>query len=261
MGTIRYTREDLELFSKASHDKSRLHMSEQYACQTIYGEPIVFGILGAFASLCALSDRHGQQIATTALDYRLPLYMGVDYQIETNESAQGRARVVLKDDRRIMMTSLFTFRGTRPPDGESDVPAIAPIHEQADWKPEELREDVQVNDRYAPSPEHLRALIQRWRLTEKGLTMPQVGVLLWSSYLTGMQLPGLRGTSVQLRLRFRPEGPGAETPFDYEARVAEFDERFSLLRTAAKLSGVKGVFADSEVSSHLRAHTPLPSAR
>jgi len=92
MGTIRYTREDLELFSKASHDKSRLHMSEQYACQTIYGEPIVFGILGAFASLCALSDRHGQQIATTALDYRLPLYMGVDYQIETNESAQGRAQ-------------------------------------------------------------------------------------------------------------------------------------------------------------------------
>ena len=153
-------------------------MSEQYACQTIYGEPIVFGILGAFASLCALSDRHGQQIATTALDYRLPLYMGVDYQIETNESAQGRARVVLKDDRRTMMTSLFTFRGTRPPDGESDVPAIAPIHEQADWKPEELREDVQVTGRYAPSPEHLRALIQRWRLTEKGLTMPQVGVLL-----------------------------------------------------------------------------------
>jgi hypothetical protein len=258
MPTVSYNQSDLELFSKASHDASRLHMSEEYARQTIYGEAIVFGVLGVFASLGALRARRGLQLATATIVYRIPLYMGVDYQIETKEPVQDRASVAIKNADSTLLSCLFGFREQTEAADEREVPGTAPLREQAAWTPEELRRDVVVAGRYAPSPEHLRMLIERWRLADRGVTRAQVAVLLWSSYLTGMQLPGLLGTSAQLRLAFRPDGPAPVIPFDYVAELAEFDERFSLLRTKALLSGPRGVFADAEVSSHLRAGPGQP---
>ncbi len=259
MPTVSYSQNDLELFSKASHDASRLHMCEQYARQTAYGEAIVFGVLGVFASLGALRDRHGLELANATVIYRVPLYMGVDYQIETKEPAPDRASVAIKNADSTLLSCLFGFRNQTEAPAERDVPGTAPLGEQATWRPEELRQKVVVAGRYAPAPEHLNLLIDRWRLVDKGVTKPQVAVLLWSSYLTGMQLPGLLGTSAQLRLAFRPAGPAPEIPFDYVAELAEFDERFSLLRTKARLSGTRGVFVDAEVSSHLRTETTSPA--
>jgi hypothetical protein len=252
MTVVRYTREDLALFSKASHDNSRLHMCDDYARQTSYGEPIVFGVLGVFASLGALADQQGKQLAGAAVDYRVAFYMDVDYQIEVKAQESGAARVHLKDGKRTLMTSNFTFRDEVDLDSDTPFQGTAPLLTQSTWTPDRLREGVQVEGNYAPAPGPLRALIERWNLARKGVSLPQIGVFLWSSYLTGMHVPGLLGTSARLEVSYVSEGTTAEIPFKYNARVSEFDDRFSLLRTSTELSGRRGTFGTAEVTSHVR---------
>ena len=92
---------------------------------------------------------------------------------------------------------------------EDDAPATAPLHEQANWRPEELREGVRVSGRYAPSPRHLRTLIQRWALAEKGLTSPRSASSSGRAISRACSFPGSRAPA-RLRLKFRPDGPGAE---------------------------------------------------
>ena len=134
-----------------------------------------------------------------------------------------------------------------------------PVVEQADWDPSSLVEGVEVSGRYAPEPSALRRIVDRWGLPGKGLTPPRVAALLWSSYLTGMHLPGLPGTSAQLRLSFRPDGPPPRLPFDYRSRVVGFDDRFRLLHSATELAVEGSVFADAEVWSRVRAEGDPPS--
>jgi MaoC like domain len=253
MGVIRYDRDDLRLFSTASHDWSRLHTSDEYARQTSYGEVIVFGILGAFASLGELRDRPGMELAKVSLTYRSALYMNVDYRATVNEKSDVRAGVVLLDGAGSpMMSSDFRFREASSPTRADEVAGVCPVSEQADWKPEDLVEGVEVAGRYAPDPTALGRIIERWHLLAKGATPPQVANLLWSSYLTGMHLPGLAGTSAQLQLTYRLGGPPPRIPFDYRSRVVGFDDRFRLLHSSTELSSDEGIFADAEVWSRVR---------
>ena len=260
MKTVRFGRDDLELFSRASHDKSLLHMSEDYASQTIYGETIVFGILEAFAALGSLPNRPGQELASASLNYNLPVLLEVDYEIEPGRSSWDRAKVTLLNSGRIMMSSVFRFRDRKGDHREFAPAGIAPVHKQAEWKPDALKPGVMVSGTYTPEPDPFHKLIERWQLAAKGLTVPQIATFLWSSYLTGMQLPGLLGTSAMLRLTFRGDGATAEIPFDYRTRIVEFDDRYSRLQSATELIGSQGTFADAEVWSHIRVDTkPTPS--
>ena len=68
MATVCFTKQDLELFSAASHDRNPLHISEEYARTTPYGEPVVFGILGALAALSHLPDRQGMVLGGVSLN-------------------------------------------------------------------------------------------------------------------------------------------------------------------------------------------------
>jgi MaoC like domain len=261
MNTVCFGRDDLELFSRASHDNSPLHMSEDYARHTSYGETIVFGILEAFAALGSLPDRPGQELASASLNYNLPVLLGVDYEIEPGRCSPDRAKVNLLNSGRIMMSAVFRFREGGDDGRQLAAAGIAPVHTQADWRPDALQAGVMVSGTYAPEPDPFRDLIERWRLAGKGVTVPQIATFLWSSYLTGMQLPGLLGTSAMLRLTFRGEEATAEVPFDYSTRVVEFDDRYSRLHSATVLGCSQGPFADAEVWSHIRVESNQPALR
>jgi hypothetical protein len=109
MATVRFTTQDLELFSAASHDRNPLHISEEYARTTPYGEPVVFGILGALAALGHLPDRHGMVLADVSLEFRNPMNVGVNYRIEEGETSGQQSVVKIYDAERLMMKAVFTF--------------------------------------------------------------------------------------------------------------------------------------------------------
>ena len=77
---VYFTTQDLKLFSAASHDRNPLHISETYARATPYGEPVVFGMLGAMAALGQLKERDDKVLQRISLEFRNPLSIGVPYR-------------------------------------------------------------------------------------------------------------------------------------------------------------------------------------
>jgi hypothetical protein len=109
---VSFAAEELALFSDASHDRNPLHCSADYARRTPFGEPVVFGVLAALASLGRLRDRPHQSIDKLQVEFRDALAVGVDYQLELEESAD-RAKLTLADGRR--STSRPAFAAGRWP--------------------------------------------------------------------------------------------------------------------------------------------------
>jgi len=110
MNIVRFAHEDMAAFSEASHDRSALHMSADYARQTPYGRPLVFGVLELFAALNTFPDRVRQKLESVSVMYRQPLYLEVPYQIETAEPSPLKAKAALYDSGQIMMSSTFVFQ-------------------------------------------------------------------------------------------------------------------------------------------------------
>ena len=62
---LRFSPDDLELFSSASHDRNPLHMSADYARKTSYGDRIVFG---STALVAMRTPGHTDESTTYRLD-------------------------------------------------------------------------------------------------------------------------------------------------------------------------------------------------
>ena len=138
--TVTFTAQDLSLFSAASHDLNPLHISESYARATPYGEPVVFGMLGALAALGQLQERNNRVLQRISLEFRNPLAVGVSYRFEVTDLSTDQSVVKLYDAARLMLKATFTFVAGHAAPPSMTYPWIALRAESADLK----REDVVV---------------------------------------------------------------------------------------------------------------------
>ena len=87
---IRFASEELQLRG-ASHNANPLRVLAEYARTAAYGEPVVFGILGAMAAAGYVQERPERVLRETELEFRNPLYAGVDYRIEARKDSDDAA--------------------------------------------------------------------------------------------------------------------------------------------------------------------------
>src|ERR1700730_10171328 len=80
---IRFSEEDLRLFSAASGDRNPLHISPEYASRTPYAQRVVFGALGAIACLGRLTPPAEMPVIGLTADFLRPIFLDVDYRIRT----------------------------------------------------------------------------------------------------------------------------------------------------------------------------------
>ena len=97
------------MFSAASHDRNPLLISEEYARATPYGEPVVFGIVGALAALGQLPQQEERVLQRVELEFRNPLTVGMPYLVKVGEPSTDRASVRLYDAARLMLKATFRF--------------------------------------------------------------------------------------------------------------------------------------------------------
>ncbi|MCA1686008.1 MAG: SDR family NAD(P)-dependent oxidoreductase, partial [Planctomycetia bacterium] len=256
MPTIHFTPDDLALFAAASHDHNPLHVSPAYARRTPFGEPVVFGTLGALAAVGASPGRPGRALSKLALTFRNPMFCGVDYDLTLNTGKADRLKFSLDDAGRVVATGTLDFRPGGVADPTPWFSATDPVPEAEVRSADELRTGLGVNGRYGPNPEPFRALVGRWGLVGKGAGPDQVAALLWCSYLVGMRLPGARAVFSQLRLDFEPDPAPGPLPLSYAARVESFDERFDLLSVDAELRLGDVPYATAGLSSFVRRDSP-----
>lgn len=251
--TLRFSRDDVELFAEASHDRNPLHFSSEFARKSPHGEPIVFGILSALACLGRLRDRPRQCLATISLEFKSPLRADTDYVVETDDLAPDRATAFVRDGGMVALKATASFRDGGLRMEAEDRPAPSPHQlEASDPDDDEFVPGLADVGRYAPAWGRLRALAHRLGLPEKGIATSQIAALLWSSYFVGMKLPGRRALFWRVTMQFESVGDGGSGEFAYEASLQSFDQRFGLAKLEARLFHGDAAFAKGELWSFVR---------
>ncbi|MDE3075643.1 MAG: SDR family NAD(P)-dependent oxidoreductase, partial [Chloroflexota bacterium] len=261
LDTLTFDGRDLDLFTAARHDRNPLHLSEDYARKTPYGERVVFGILAALGAMGQLSPRPGWELANLRADFRNPLFGGVPYRVELDESQTEEARISISDGERLMSIVRLTFRpgAGRLEDGLHGRP-VAARAEPADRLLADIQEGLTVSGVYAPSAGPVAQLFHRWELGDKGIARQQLHGLLWSSYLVGMELPGKRALFWSLDIHFEPGAFSSGSPIAYRAEIARSNLQLQFVELRANLE-IEGLpLARAKMRAFVRQDSPALSA-
>lgn len=223
---IRFSEEDIELFSAVSGDRNPLHVSREYASQTAYGHRVVFGALGAVACLGRMPLPEGWTIRRLRAEFLRPMFLNVDYRVKI--AAQHGEWIGRLYDGSLPALSLTVEPAAGAIQSVAETPG-APWFERSEAA---VREDagivpgLETSARYACDSAALCALRHRWCPTADPLV---VEALCCSSYLVGMDLPGRAALFSRLALDFERAPRQAAEP-GYRASVRSLDPRTSQAR-------------------------------
>ncbi len=257
--SVLFTKEDVVQFSEASHDRNPLHLSEEYARATPYGEPVVFGVLGVLAALGRLADRPHHRLEQLSVEFRNPLTVGIPYRLELSAASADGNTVKLYDATRLMMKATFRFAPRETSTQSMSLQEAPPRSDAADRAKADLAPGTTVKGVYGPRADAFAQIMTRWGLFAKGATTRQIAAMMWTSFLVGMELPGQRAVFWRLLVSFHPEWERSSGPFHYEAVVQEFDDRYDLLRTSGTLSSGQTAGATAQMWAFVRQDPPQPS--
>ncbi|PYV69593.1 MAG: hypothetical protein DMG97_21435 [Acidobacteria bacterium] len=254
MKTIRFTREDLDLFSSASHDRNPLHLSDDYAYRTPYGERVVFGVLDGLTALGSAADRPACGLSSVEFEFFDTALLGVNYSVEATESDLPESTVRVLDGRRPVLEAVLSFRAGTPRQSWQAAEWQPTLSEPEDLSSAQLMAGQRVRGSYAPSLRHLEIFCSQAQLKQTWLTHPHVAALMWASYLVGMELPGKRALFSRLRIEFQ-DSPRTVAPFDYEAEITEISDLGELTIHAILRSGGMA-WATAKIGAHVRDDLP-----
>ena len=252
MGELCITPSDMALFTALSRDVNPLHTSSDYARRTAFGEPVVFGILGALATLQQTPPRPVQALSKVSLLFLNPLFVGVHYRVVvTSDAIQDTIEVL--DGRRPMVQSTFIYQDAtgRATTSLPSVEAMASRTVPAEWDEATLPRNLRVAGEYLPPSSEIERLIAGWQLHDKGITPAQIAALAWTSYVVGMEIPGKQAAYSRLEMSLTADQSAAAAPYSYTVELVRSDPRFSLLRLVAQLFVGETVVADAQIEAFL----------
>ena len=249
---ISFTEQDLALFSDASGDRNPLHLSEEYARGTPYGQRVVFGCLGAMACLGQIRLPAGWSVTSLDARFHLPIFLGVQYRVETTRNVdrwEGR----LFDGSTVVLSLRMTaklFKTTEIPNQAR--PACAFQRRDAAERPQDsIVPGLKVSGTYGCNPAALATLSERWGVRDGFLP----AVLSWGSYLVGMELPGESALFSRFVLRFHGTAPSFAAAA-YGASVSSVERGFGLVEAQVCLLDGASTVASGQCWSYIRSPVP-----
>ncbi|MEW2169842.1 SDR family NAD(P)-dependent oxidoreductase [Streptomyces sp. NPDC007027] len=249
---VRATAAVVEKFRHASADDNPLHVDAGYARRTAFGEPVVYGVLGALVALSGLAPRPGRSPVRITARFQAPVHADQDYTCEVAEDSAARAVVRLRDGARTLLEVTAEFREGPGADAGA-VPenaGSAPAGQPRDADLDAFTPGLVIGEGYAPRWEAVEDLVERLGLRERGFGPVPVGVLAWISYLVGMEAPGRAALLSDCTVDF--EDTAGTGPFTAHAEVADVQERFRMLRLEGTATAL-GVRARAQVRAFHRA--------
>lgn len=247
---ISFTEQDLAIFSAASGDRNPLHLNQEYARRTAYGQPVVFGCLGAMACLGRIRLPTGWRATFLKAEFLRPMFVGVSYRVEA-AAKDGKWEARLFDGSILAVlvvveAELFNLT----PDAPEEVHGT--FFERRDAAVREETATVaglKISGAYACDSAVLSTLAERWEVADRLLTT----VLSWASYLVGMELPGEAALFFKLALHLHPTAC-RPARMAYTASVAY--SGFGQIKMAVSLLDGVAPVASGEAWSYIRPLSP-----
>ena len=251
---ICFSPEDVEAFSAASHDRSPLHLSEEYARRTPFGEPVLFGVLTGLACLGHFQEQADRKVSRVTMEFAKPMFAGIDYVLELAQNSAEQISAKVYDGRNLALKVTVDVRNEGHGSRTSEIPALPGGSQSVDV----LAPGFETHGTYTPDWERLRVVMNRLGLTGKGCDEWQVAALMWCSEFVGMRIPDSRGLFAGVSLQFRHSEPAGHAALDYRATMLTFDRRFDLLKFGVVLASNGRDIAGGEVKVFLRQEQPPP---
>lgn len=154
--SVSFSEQDVALFSDASGDRNPLHLSHDYARSTAYGQPVVFGCLGAMACLGHIHLPPGWSATSFEGEFGRPMFLGVKYRVETSEK-DGRWRARLFDGSAVVVSVTVTAELSQRNETLEEIAAV-PAFERGDaavWQEQDIVPGLEISG-------HTPAIARRW---------------------------------------------------------------------------------------------------
>jgi NAD(P)-dependent dehydrogenase (short-subunit alcohol dehydrogenase family)/acyl dehydratase len=247
-----FTEQDVALFSDASGDRNPLHLSHAYARRTPYGEPVVFGCLGAIACLAHVHLPAGWSATSLEAEFGRPMFLGVMYRVETSEK-NGRWRVRLFDGSAPVVSVTVTAKLYHRNETLREIAADS-VFERCDAavrQEDDIVPGLEISGTYACNTEALATLAARCGSVDRLLTT----LLCWSSYLVGMELPGESALFSKLVLHFQGTDP-CPAAIVYRASVVSVDLRYGQIVMDVSVLNGRSAVASGQCWCFIRPPVP-----
>ncbi len=228
---VLFMEQDLASFSEASGDRNPLHLSQEYARRTPYGQPVVFGCLGAMACLGHMRLPADWSATSLKAEFRRPIFLGVKYRVETS-GKDGEWAARLFDGSILVVSLMVTAEISHNREGPEEIGAGSTFERRdaAVRQQESIVPGLGVSGTYGCNAAALSTSAARWG----GVDPLLASVLCWGSYLVGMDMPGESALFSKLLLQFGRK-PRCSAAMTYNASVASVDSRFGLVETRVSL--------------------------
>jgi NAD(P)-dependent dehydrogenase (short-subunit alcohol dehydrogenase family) len=261
---VRISVEDMDLFAAASGDVNPLHVSQEYARSTPFGERVVYGALAVLAVCRDAPARSGYEVASIQAEFRAPLALGVSY-VPAVEAGEAETHATLRDGAALLLDVRLAFRRveTRSALDDGDpvrgnqvrrtVPAALSLPD--------LHEGWKLDGTWAPSVTGLRRLSERFELARAGLDELALASLLWSSYVIGMEVPGERALFWKLGLELPARrAANVELPLPYSISVSRVNDGFAAVSLDVALRAGDETIARGSLGAFVREDSRRPDA-
>jgi len=250
--SISFAEQDLVAFSEASGDRNPLHLNEEYARRTPYGQPVVFGCLGAMACLGQIRLPAGWSATSLEAKFLRPMFLGVIYRIETSKK-EGRWGARLFDGTLPVVSVMLTAEISHGNETPEEIMTSAALgrSDPALRKQEDILPGLEISGAYTCNAAALATVAARWG----GVDQLLARVLSWSSYLVGMELPGNSALFSKLILDFHGTTRFPAT-IAYRASVASVDSRLGQIRMDISLHTDDSTVTSGQCWSYIRPCLP-----
>ena len=245
--TVCFSEEDLKLFSQASGDRNPLHISTEYASQSAYGERVIFGALGALASLSRWQPAVDEQVSAITVDFLRPVFLDVIYCIKSAQSERTLTLTLCDGSVPVVSTLVQLAQRTVGAEPRTEGPIFAATEPRARTE-ESIEPGLTITGLYACDPAEFEKLLRKMHF-EADLFL--AATLSWASYIVGMELPGKSALFRRLALTFESPPRGAPI-FDYEVSVVQKRPKFGQISCALTLRSGHRIVANGKYEALIR---------
>lgn len=214
-----FTLDDQLKFSKLSNDLNPIHLSKKKSRRYIYGEVIVYGINAILWGLEKWFEKKTQKkkIKNIEFLFKNPIFLDTNYDFFF-KSEKNSLKISVKKKTKINILACIYF---------SDInEEISDLKKTKDLLKTPNDKDVirQKENKLKIVCSH-RQIIAFYPYLSKNLNINLLALLISTSYLVGMEVPGLNSLFSKLKIELNPKYEFSKSTF----KVTKHDPRWSLI--------------------------------